>query len=635
MNTSPPCHHFSARCRKLPFVSCWPALCLCCAGFFLLLIPGGWGQEVSGKGGFIVRTEPEGAILQLGDLPPRRSPAIFADLPFGSFTLLISLEGYEKSMMQIRVDSQNLKMLDGIKLNRLRGNLMLLSEPDAVSWEIIELPPDSPEVPLTGRTPAVLSDVPAGEYAVRFFGPFLEAQTMRGQVVPRDSSRLFARMTLARESSPLAELNESPDPIEPATSATAEIPEASPAYPVATPDRRTESKKAPPSDLPQEKKAETAEKTSYTAIRTGETVASVPPTPAIETPPVPVPPTPSREALPEPRPAPVKPGPVVSTAEPVKVTPAMSPRETNPRRETTPPPEPPAPRLPEPPVESTVRQAVDPVKPASEVALPAPEPSEAPGFAGRTWPPAGSVQKENVHFEIGSGKILEMVWIPAGSFTMGSNSSENGHRRDEAPPTPVTLTSGFWIGKFEVTQDQWLAVMDQLPANFRGDLERPVESVSWEDAIAFCAALNTRLGNDPRLPAGARFTLPTEAQWEFACRAWTRSAYHSGDSEADLQNLGWFYKNSRKGPQAVGGKQPNAFGLYDMHGNVSEWCLDFYAPYSGQPVSDPQGPSDGIRKVYRGGSWYDPGKNCRSATRFSDRIFATFDVVGLRVVLNP
>ncbi len=216
------------------------------------------------------------------------------------------------------------------------------------------------------------------------------------------------------------------------------------------------------------------------------------------------------------------------------------------------------------------------------------------------------------------GKVkLEMKQIKAGSFLMGSPEDERGRYDDEVQHR-VTLMRDYWLGTCEVTQAQWKAVMGSNPSEFKGD-DLPVENVSWEDAMEFCKKLN----HVPyiRKPKGYQFSLPTEAQWEYACRAGTTSALNSGRNLTsaegacpNLDQVGWYWKNSGSSTHPVGRKQPNAWGLYDMHGNVWEWCRDWFGDYSGK-ATDPTGPSSGSYRVIRGGSWGGYAQYCRSAYR--------------------
>ena len=205
------------------------------------------------------------------------------------------------------------------------------------------------------------------------------------------------------------------------------------------------------------------------------------------------------------------------------------------------------------------------------------------------------------------GVGVTLVPIAGGTFSMGSMSSDS----DEQPVTTVTL-SPFWLAKTEVTQAQWEAVMGSNLSEFKGG-QLPVEDVSWNDAMVFCRKLTERERQAGRLPTGTIYTLPTEAQWEYACRAGT-----TGDHAGEVDAMAWYDKNSGNTTHAVGTKQANAWGLFDMHGNVWEWCLDWYGPYLGGRVTDPKGVPSGTNRVFRGGCWCDGADYARSATRNCD-----------------
>ena len=210
--------------------------------------------------------------------------------------------------------------------------------------------------------------------------------------------------------------------------------------------------------------------------------------------------------------------------------------------------------------------------------------------------------------DLGGGVKLDLVLIPAGEFTIGSPQSEKERSSNEGPQHLVRLTKPFYMGVTEVTQAQWKAVMESNPSNFMGD-DLPVETVSWDDAVEFCRKLSDKEGRDYRLP--------TEAEWEYACRAGSTARFCFGDSKSSLGDYAWYSNNSGGKTHPVKSKKLNAFGLYDMHGNVWEWCSDWYGSgyYSKTPASDPQGPSTGRSRVVRGGSWYYAPRYCRSANR--------------------
>ena len=247
-------------------------------------------------------------------------------------------------------------------------------------------------------------------------------------------------------------------------------------------------------------------------------------------------------------------------------------------------------------------------------------------LAGNSFLSAKLVEGENGSVSSAAG--LEMIWVDPGSFTMGSPSSEFSRRDDESQHTQ-TLTNGFWLGKYEVTQAQWREVMTTDPSHFTGD-NLPVEQVSWEEAQAFCVKVNQLENGARNLPAGYSYQLPSEAQWEYACRAGTKTS-HAGQPPSDYA---WFFTNSRGQSHYVGLKTANRWGFHDMHGNVQEWCLDWYGPYSTGDVTDSKGPGSGNAKVMRGGNWHYYPDYTRSADRRRAVPAFKSSSVGLRLCLS-
>jgi formylglycine-generating enzyme required for sulfatase activity len=234
---------------------------------------------------------------------------------------------------------------------------------------------------------------------------------------------------------------------------------------------------------------------------------------------------------------------------------------------------------------------------------------------------AKSLQREvEEKADLGKGINLDMVLIPAGKFKMGSPASEKG-RRDDETQHEVTLTNLFYMGKYEVTQEQWEAVMGNNPSNGAIGAKLPVTTVSWHDCQEFIKKLNAKTSGGYRLP--------TEAEWEYSCRAGTNTAYSFGDNltKADANYVdSWIEKSL-----AVGSYKPNAFGLYDMHGNVWEWCEDWHAEYPTGAVTDPKGPSTGNGLVLRGGSFGGLVLTVRSSCRIFDQPSNRYCAFGFRL----
>ncbi len=246
-----------------------------------------------------------------------------------------------------------------------------------------------------------------------------------------------------------------------------------------------------------------------------------------------------------------------------------------------------------------------------------------------------------VLFTGGGSPIPGMVPIPAGTFLMGSAapySAPYWNTSNQQPVHQVTISYSFWMGQHEVTQAEYQALMGSNPSLFPG-ATRPVEQVSWHQVRAYCAVLTAQQAGN--LPAGYEYRLPTEAEWEYACRAGTTTEFHYGPDLFCNQAQFTYSHHSNSscgsnGTVSVGSYAPNAFGLYDMHGNVWEWCLDSYAAYSSAPVTDPfVTGTGGPLRVIRGGGWGDDSYGCRSAFRFSYDPGYTFTFIGFRVVLAP
>lgn len=227
----------------------------------------------------------------------------------------------------------------------------------------------------------------------------------------------------------------------------------------------------------------------------------------------------------------------------------------------------------------------------------------------------GALPGKEFSVDMGGGVSMTLIRIEPGTFMMGSPEDELG-RYDNEEQHSVTLTRPFWIGKYPVTQREYEVLMDTNPSDSKGD-ELPVENVSWDDAHAFCEHLNRQYAG--RLPAGYRFDLPTEAQWEYACRAGTTTALNNGKNLTsedercpNLDEVAWYDENSGYRTHKVGRKKPNAWGLYDMHGNVLEWCRDWYEKEYASDAEFLNGQPKSGERVFRGGC---DARFCRSANR--------------------
>ena len=225
------------------------------------------------------------------------------------------------------------------------------------------------------------------------------------------------------------------------------------------------------------------------------------------------------------------------------------------------------------------------------------------GGAARSTPPApGGGGGDPLRASPEGPGGMEFAWVPAGEFRMGSTSAEANS--DEQPVTQVRISRGFWLGKYEVTQDEWAGVMGSNPSRFSGCGRCPVERVSWEDVQGFIQRLNLQAGR-------AVYRLPTEAEWEYAARAGT-----TGDRYGNLDAIAVYRENNEGRTHPVGQKAPNAWGLHDMLGNVWEWVEDRYGGYPGGSVTDPTGPGSGSARVFRGGGWAAIAGDARASDRY-------------------
>ena len=216
--------------------------------------------------------------------------------------------------------------------------------------------------------------------------------------------------------------------------------------------------------------------------------------------------------------------------------------------------------------------------------------------------------------------LTNMVLIKAGSFTRAKYR--------------VTLSRDFWLGRYEVTQAEYAALTGENPSHFADDPNCPVEKVSHVDAAAYCSALTRREREAARLPPGYAYRLPSEAEWEYACRAGTTNRFSFGDVPAEADAYAWTQENSQARTHPVGRKRPNPWGLYDMHGNVWEWCQDWFGEYAPMEATDPSGPAHGQFKVFRGGGWNNEVPFAGAANRFMMAPSNGITFVGFRLALG-
>ena len=224
---------------------------------------------------------------------------------------------------------------------------------------------------------------------------------------------------------------------------------------------------------------------------------------------------------------------------------------------------------------------------------------------------------------------MKFVLIPSGSFMMGADLNFEDGSKDETPQHSVTISKSFYLGRYEVTQQQWVKVMGSNPSKFKGRT-KPVEQVSWDDVQRFIKKLNAKEN-------GRYYRLPTEAEWEYACRAGTTGAYSFGDDVDQVGGYGWFDGNSGDKTHPVGQKKPNSWGLHDMHGNVWEWVQDVYknTAYDSHAASDPIYEGSGSYRVFRGGSWYYNARILRCANRLNNSPGYRNGNLGFRLLRTP
>ena len=251
--------------------------------------------------------------------------------------------------------------------------------------------------------------------------------------------------------------------------------------------------------------------------------------------------------------------------------------------------------------------------------------SETTTATGFSSTPSLSSSSNTISIPVKNGITIDMVKVEAGTFMMGATSEMQNPLDREKPVHQVTLTNDYYMGKYEVTQALWQAVTGKNPSYFKGD-DLPVERVSWKDCQKFISKLNSMTGR--------KFRLPTEAEWEYAARGGKKSRVYQYSGSSNISDVAWYDGNSGSKTHPVGKKQANELGIYDMSGNVWEWCQDWYGSYVSTSQTNPSGANSGSYRVYRGGSWRYDAKFCRSSNRSSFTLGYRASILGLRLVLS-
>ncbi len=291
------------------------------------------------------------------------------------------------------------------------------------------------------------------------------------------------------------------------------------------------------------------------------------------------------------------------------------------------------------PIGMTAQTTITRNKPKPVVVKPKPHPKPAAKPKAKPTPqrtpqhtsqhsstPRSISQSSTVSLSAEINKLFNnMVYVSGGTFTMGGTSEQGNEAENDEKPTHNVTLSSYYICKYEVTQALWRAVMGSNPSYFKGD-NLPVEQVSWNDCQAFINRLNSYTGRN--------FRLPTEAEWEFAARGGNYSRRYKYSGSNYIDDVAWYYDNSGGRTHPVGTKQANELGLYDMSGNVWEWCSDWYGAYNSYSQTDPTGPYSGSRRVLRGGSWYCSAGSCHSSYRIGGPPDYSYYDLGLRLVLS-
>ncbi|MFA5257028.1 MAG: SUMF1/EgtB/PvdO family nonheme iron enzyme, partial [Opitutales bacterium] len=547
-------------------------------------------------GGLIVKSDPPGAEVRVGAAGVRNTPSIFSELAPREYPVTISLEGYDTVETKVLIEPDRYLEMPMFSLRRSIGSMLLDSAPVDLEWEIMDSPQGPQPPAMTGNTPKLLEKVPTGDYLVEF--------RRAGWYPVRENVRVEAGKTAKVHSEFKSGAISFSSNLSGVTWEFVYGPNLKvlPVWDGTVP--------ATLADLPPGEYSVEFSHAGWPVVRQSVTVLadrSVDAVGKFESGRI--------EVISDPLGA----GVIDENGDSIGVTPLI------------------------------IAEAV----PGSYEFTVIHDDFKASGVSGDLT--AGQTLRLACVLEKISGAMsgedwtvpdceIEMKWIDSGRFVMGSPPNEPKRDIDEGLQHRVTFKRGFWLGKYEVTQGQWEFVMGDNPSQFKGMGENaPVDQVSWEDAMAFCAKLTEIERAARRLPDGYEYSLPTEAQWEYACRAGTTTAFNYGDGmDSSMANFDGNYPMGG-GPDGVflerttpvGSYKPNAWGLYDMHGNVWEWCHDWYGPYPRDAVDDPLGPESGTYRIARGGCWFYGAWHCRSAYRNNAMPGIRDNSYGLRLALRP
>lgn len=589
------------------------------------------------RGGLTLDTEPSGAEVRIGELPVEHSPVRLSDLRLGEYPIEIVHPGYESWSGVVEVENERHTDMGTIALERSTGSVRIEVQPEGARWELLK--EDGEIEPVAGEGAGVLDGLPTGQYTLSSVAEGYRDWELRLVVARNEEQPVSVALEFQRGSLEMTLANER----------------------ILEPERIRILL-----DGEEARLLRTDTEAVGRVYRVDEVIAG---DRGLE--------------IRHPRYEPLTFNPTIRDRRITELEAVLEPLPARVALEVQGPGR----------GEWTLKAGGETVSADNDgrFQLPAEEKLDL-RVSAREWQPweeqmileaagervlqvaleeyEGPLDGEDYSLNLGSNLALELVWIPSGEFVMGSPSNEQGRRNDEGPQTHVRLTSGFWLGKTPVTVGEFRAFADESgyrteaeqdpekgvnifeTSRWRGgsweegpnrnwrntaaDNERnPVVGVSWNDAMAFCEWLTEREREAGRLPEGFIYTLPSEAQWEYAARAGTTTPWSFGDDPAQLGNYAWYQGNSRDRVHPVGTKRANPWGLHDVHGNVWEWTRSWFGAYPGDSVTDYEGPSSGSQRVDRGGAWPTDSRGLRVSYRDRSTPGNRFSLVGFRLAIAP